>query len=83
MKFLPSCHDVQMDLTEYIEGSLSFRKKIGIWVHLRFCRVCSGFLRGLQSLSGLSKMLLTTPAQAPESAKRLLAQVQASFRKQA
>ena len=83
MKILPSCHDVQMDLTEYMEGTLPFPKKIGIWVHLRYCRVCSGFLRGLHSLTGLGKMLLATPTQAPESAEKLLAHLQEAIRKQA
>ena len=83
MKFLPSCHDVQLDLTEYTEGTLSLPKRIGIWAHLRYCRVCSGFLRGLQSLSGLGKMLLAAPTEAPESAEKMLAQVQEAIRKQA
>ncbi len=83
MKFLPSCHDVQMDLTEYTEGALPVSKRIGIWVHLRYCRACSGFLRGMHALSGLGKMLLAAPTQAPESAEKLLAQVQEAIRKQA
>ncbi|GLH73082.1 hypothetical protein GETHLI_15840 [Geothrix limicola] len=77
MKLLPSCHDVQTELTEYLEGALPLRRRLGIWLHLLLCRVCAGFLRGLEALPGVAKRSLAAPAKAPEAATLALAQVQA------
>jgi anti-sigma factor ChrR (cupin superfamily) len=81
MRFLPSCHDVQTQLTEYAEGALPVSRRVGIWVHLLFCRVCSGFLRGLRALPGMAKRSLVPPEAAPESAVRALAEVQARLKR--
>jgi hypothetical protein len=81
MSFLPSCHEVQTDLTEYLEGSLPFTRRAGIWFHLLLCRVCAGFLRGLRALPILAKAVLAAPRETPEAAARALAQVQAALKK--
>jgi len=82
MKLLPSCHEVQTDLTDYVEGALPLGRRIGIWVHLALCRVCAGFLRGLRALPGLAKASLAPSAEAPDAATKALAEVQALLRKQ-
>ena len=46
MTFMPSCRDVQIELTEYTEGVLPMSRRIGIWIHLLLCNACAGFLRG-------------------------------------
>ena len=69
---LPSCHDVQTELTEYLEGSLPLRRRISFWIHLLFCRVCAGFLRGLRALPGQGKIILGPPREAPEEAAKTL-----------
>jgi len=81
MKLLPSCHDVQTHLTDYTEGALPFREKVGMWVHLLLCRVCSGVLRGLQALPGIAKRSLAPEKEAPDAALKALADVQAALRK--
>ncbi len=81
MKLLPSCHDVQTDLTEYAEGTLPLSRRLGIWLHLLLCRVCAAFQRGLEALPGLAKTSLAPPPEAPEAANEALAQVQAALRK--
>ncbi|NWJ41406.1 MAG: hypothetical protein HXX12_10590 [Geothrix sp.] len=81
MKLLPTCHDVQTELTEYAEGSLPLSRRIGIWIHLLLCRVCAGFLRGLEALPGFAKASLAPPPTAPEVAAEALARVQATLRK--
>lgn len=81
MRFMPSCHEVQTDLTDYAEGALPFRRRAGIWLHLLFCSVCAGFLRGLKALPGVAKASLAPPAVAPETAARALAAVQAAMKK--
>lgn len=80
MKLLPTCHEVQTDLTEYTEGPLSLRRRVGIWLHLLLCRVCAGFLRGLKALPGLSKTTLAPPEVAPDAAARALEQTLAKLR---
>ncbi len=82
MKLLPSCHDVQTELTEYAEGALPLSRRIGIRLHLLFCRVCAGFLRGLKALPGLAKHALAPPSAPPEAAVKALADMQAVLSKQ-
>jgi hypothetical protein len=77
MRFLPSCHEVQAQLTDYVEGSLPLGRRVRIWLHLRICRVCAGFLRGLRALPGLARRALAPPREAPDAASRALAEVQA------
>jgi hypothetical protein len=79
MSFLPSCHEVQTGLTEYLEGTLPFHRRAGIWLHLRLCQVCAGFLRGLRALPVLAKAALAAPRETPEAATQALAQVQAAL----
>lgn len=80
MMLLPSCHDVQHDLTEYMEGSRPWTRRLGMWIHLRLCRVCAGVLRGLRALPGTAKVSLAPPAAPPEIALKALAEVQAALR---
>ncbi len=82
MTFMPSCHEVQSQLTEYAEGTLPPMQRLGIWIHLLLCRVCAGFLRGLKALPGLAKASLAPQETTPEAASRALAEVQAVLRKQ-
>lgn len=81
MTLLPSCREVQTELTEYAEGTLPLSRRLGIWVHLLLCRVCAGVLRGLRALPGLAKASLAPPAETPEAAAETLARVQASLQK--
>jgi anti-sigma factor ChrR (cupin superfamily) len=81
MRFMPSCHEVQSELTEYAEGALPFTRRAAIWLHLRLCQVCAGFLRGLKAMPGMAKASLAPPADVPEAAASALAQVQAAIRK--
>jgi len=81
MRLLPSCHDVQTHLTEYLEGALPWRSRVGFRVHLLFCRVCSGMKRGLEALPGLAKVSLAPSEAAPEEALAALERLQAALRK--
>jgi hypothetical protein len=81
MSFLPSCHEVQTELTEYMEGTLPFTRRAGIRIHLLLCKVCAGFLRGLRALPVLAKAALAAPKETPEEAAKALAQVQAALEK--
>ena len=81
MMFMPSCHEVQTDLTEYAEGSLPLSRKVGIWVHSLLCKVCAGFLCGMKALPSIAKRSLTPPEQAPEAAMRAMSEVMTSLRK--
>jgi hypothetical protein len=81
MRFLPSCHEVQMELTEYAEGALPLSRRLGIRLHLLLCKVCAGFLRGLRALPWVAKRSLAAPTETPEVATAALAEVQALLRK--
>lgn len=69
MILLPSCQHVRENLTEYMEGQLSWRERIGIRLHLMMCKVCDGLLHALQALPGFAKEVLSVPAEAPAEAK--------------
>ncbi len=81
MMHLPTCREVQTELTEYAEGTLPPARRLGIWIHLLLCRVCAGVLRGLRALPRVAKASLAPPAEAPEAAAEALARVQATLRK--
>jgi anti-sigma factor ChrR (cupin superfamily) len=81
MTFLPSCHEVQSELTEYAEGALPLARRVTIWIHLCFCQVCAGFMRGLRALPALAKRSLAPPEATPETATRTLAEVLAVLSK--
>lgn len=83
MNLMPSCHEVQTHLTEFTEGALPFRRRLGFLVHLLLCRVCAGVLRGLKALPGVAKTALAPPPAPPEAAEQALAEVQAKLRKDA
>lgn len=73
MTLMPSCHEVQTNLTEYLEGALPWRRRLGMWLHLVLCRACAGVLRGLKALPWVGKASLQPPEAAPESAQQALA----------
>lgn len=81
MKLMPSCREVQTQLTEYAEGALPWSERLGIGFHLLLCGVCADFLRGLRALSGLAKRSLAPPSDAPEVARQALAEVLNRLRK--
>ena len=82
MTFMPSCRDVQIELTEYTEGVLPMSRRIGIWIHLLLCKACAGFRRGMRALPGLARRALTPPEAVPEAATKVLAEVQAALKQQ-
>lgn len=81
MKLMPSCREVQTQLTEYAEGALPWTERLGIWFHLLLCRVCAGFLRGLRALPGIGKIALAPPPEAPQEAQQALSEVLSRLQK--
>ena len=75
MSLIPSCPEVQANLTEYLEGSLPFHKRLGIRLHLAMCRACEGLRKALLALPRLGRQLLDAPAQPPLEAERALGSV--------
>lgn len=75
MRVMPSCHEVREHLTDYLEGSLPLRKRIGIRLHLMMCDACDGLRRALEALPRLAKQALAPPPQAPPEAKAVLGQI--------
>ena len=65
MKGLPTCQDVQAAMTDYMEGALPFRKRLGIRIHLMMCDLCSGLHQRLLALPRMAKDLLKPPAEPP------------------
>jgi len=72
MKLLPSCREVRERLTDLSEGSLTFRERASMWMHLLLCSACLAFHRGLQALPGVARFLLPPEEPPPAEAARAL-----------
>lgn len=75
MFLMPSCREVKDHLTEYLDGSLPFHRRMGIRLHLMMCRMCDGLRRALEALPGFSKAILDPPPEAAPEAKETLDRV--------
>lgn len=65
MMGLPSCSEVESCMTDYMEGALPWRKRLGIRIHLLMCKVCAGLYGRLRTLSGRAKDLFAPPSPEP------------------
>ena len=75
MMLMPSCQEVRENLTEFMEGTLPFRKRVGIHLHLMMCRMCDELRKALAALPGLAKQALGPPSKAPAEAQDVLGHV--------
>jgi anti-sigma factor ChrR (cupin superfamily) len=66
MTFLPSCRETRERLTDYAEGALSVRERALLRMHLLICSACMAFFRGLLTVPGVARFLLT-PDGSPSS----------------
>jgi predicted anti-sigma-YlaC factor YlaD len=72
MKLLPSCREVRERLTDYTEGTLSFRERVSLRMHLLICSACTAFYRGLRALPGVARFLLEPEQPPPAEASQAL-----------
>jgi len=72
MKLLPSCREVRERLTDYAEGSLTFRERAAIRLHLLLCSACDAFYRGLRKLPGVARFFLGPEQPPPPEAAQAL-----------
>lgn len=80
MSLIPSCPEVHENLTEYLEGSLPFHKRIGIRLHLVMCKACNALRNVLVSLPIISKRALAAPADPVQEAKDALSLVMSQIK---
>ena len=45
-----SCKEISRLYSESMDRTLSLRQRLSLWMHLRMCRLCSGFAKNLQLL---------------------------------
>ncbi len=80
---MPSCKEVSRLVSESMETGLPLRRRIGLWMHLRMCRLCKGFaaqLRVIQiaakqhgeSETDMSLADATLPDEARERIRRVM-----------
>jgi len=77
MRLMPTCREARERLTDYTEGTLTFRERLSLRFHLLICTACATFYRGLRSLPGVARFLLgpepsAEAGQALEAALRQL-----------
>lgn len=47
---MPSCKEVSRLVSESMDKKLPIRKRFGLWMHLRMCDVCKGFVAQLKAI---------------------------------
>ncbi len=52
---MPSCKEVSRLVSESMETGIPLRKRIGLWMHLRMCRMCKGFAAQLRMIQTAAK----------------------------
>jgi hypothetical protein len=72
MMLLPTCQEVEAHLTDFTEGTLPWRARLGIRLHLLMCHSCAAFLRGFQVLPALARRLLRPAGSPPPEALQAL-----------
>jgi hypothetical protein len=72
MKLMITCREARERLTEYTEGSLPWRARLQLRLHLLICGACSAFYRGLRALPGVARILLGPGPETPDEALRAL-----------
>ena len=72
MKLTISCREARERLTEYSEGTLSFRSRLELRLHLLVCAACAAFERGLVALPAVARNLLEPGREVPGEAERAL-----------
>lgn len=65
MMGLPSCTEVHACMTDYMEGALPWRKRMGVRIHLMMCKVCSALYDRLRTLSSRARELFAPPSPEP------------------
>jgi|GEM_PF-623187 len=43
------CKDIAEEASNYIEGDLPFRQRIGLFIHLIICKCCRNYLRQIRN----------------------------------
>jgi anti-sigma factor ChrR (cupin superfamily) len=71
MKLMISCREARERLTEYTEGTLSWRGRLALRWHLLICGACNAFYRGLKALPAAARFLLE-PVEPPAEAAHAL-----------
>lgn len=79
---LPTCQEVGSAMTDYMEGTLPLRKRLGIRIHLMMCDLCSGLYQRLLALPRLAKDLLKPSVEpVPPEAEAALEQALKAIRR--
>jgi hypothetical protein len=50
-----SCQDISRLYSQSLDRDLPWRQRLSLWMHLRMCRLCGGFARGLRLLREASR----------------------------
>lgn len=47
-----NCQEASQIVSESLDRKLPFRKRVGLWIHLSMCRLCSRFRRDFLRIRG-------------------------------
>ena len=74
-----SCREVTEQATEYLEGDLSFWRRLVIRLHLGMCRHCQEFVRQIELTAAALGTGAVDPAPAAGPDEALMAAFQSEF----
>lgn len=80
MKLLPTCNEVEAQLTELTEGTLPLSQRFGIRLHILMCRPCARLLKGMRALPWIGKRLLGAGPGIPPEALHALENARSQFK---
>ncbi len=69
---MPTCRDMSELATDYMEGTLPWRRRLEAWWHLRACDMCRAYYDQLEKLRRLVRQT-PLPGPAPDVEAAVLA----------
>ena len=69
---IPSCEDVHAGITEFTEGALSPRQRLGFRLHFLLCAACRSLLAAFRDLPKRVRRALAPEPAVPPEAKAVL-----------
>ena len=60
-----TCHEISRLVSESMDRELSVRERLGLWMHLKMCKLCAGFAEDMRRIRDVIREKLAA-SDAPE-----------------
>jgi len=67
------CQDVAEQTSDYVDGTLTWRRRVAIWLHMMLCDACHRYMRQMRATIGLLRTMGEHPldAEKPQAASTI------------